>query len=544
MQRKPYVICAICVLLAAASLRLMYPDWDAGLGAHPDERYIVGVAEAIRWPGQLNPYVSAPDYAYGHLLPYVLALARAVIGGLDALLLSRLIAGMLDTVTVAVTMRLGREVFGPPIGLLAAALLSFTVLHVQHAHFYTPDVVLGLTVAVTLFFGVRTSRTGSDRDAALAGVCAGLAIGTKASAALVLPALWVATGGPREDGLAVWRRRRWCCVAALTAYGLTNPYAVANPWTTWRNVSAQSAVLSGAIVVPYTRQYAGTIPYLYPWIQQMRWGMGWGLAVVCSCGSACMVWRAIKQPLPRQEWVLLAWIAPYSAFFGALHAKFPRYWLPVVPIALLYGCWTVACLARRNRWAAMAVTTLVLSEAVFRCASLLTMYTLPHPWIVASSWIAGNVPSGARIAVEEWDHPLPTDAGQYTVYSLPVVGPVDPARWAEVEERLLDAEYVIVASRRGLVAAARATAEEPAAVQYYRGLFDGSSGYRPVACFERLPGVGALKLTDDVLSNLSISTPDVCLQSERERISLNVGWLDESFVVYDHPRVIIFRRVQ
>ena len=103
---------------------------------------------------------------------------------------------------------------------------------------------------------------------------------------------------------------------------------------------------------------------------------------------------------------------------------------------------------------------------------------------------------------------------------------------------------VLSLREREFVAAARATAEEPAAVQYYRGLFDGSSGYRPVACFERLPGVGALKLTDDVLSNLSISTPDVCLQSERERISLNVGWLDESFVVYDHPRVIIFRRVQ
>ena len=55
------------ILLLAAALRFYGLDWDGGLGAHPDERYIVGVAEGLRWPDRVNPLEVAPDFAYGHL---------------------------------------------------------------------------------------------------------------------------------------------------------------------------------------------------------------------------------------------------------------------------------------------------------------------------------------------------------------------------------------------------------------------------------------------------------------------------------------------
>ncbi len=57
----------------------------------------------------------------------------------------------------------------------------------------------------------------------------------------------------------------------------------------------------------------------------------------------------------------------------------------------------------------------------------------------------------------------------------------------------------------------------PMASQYYRMLFSGDLGYRPVAEFTAYPQIGGLTLRDDNA--------------------------DESFTVYDHPRVLVFENV-
>ncbi|MCK4470704.1 MAG: hypothetical protein KAW49_02850, partial [Anaerolineae bacterium] len=67
------ILLAVLILILAAVLRFYGLDWDGGIGAHPDERYIVGVAESLRWPGRLNPFDVAPGYSYGHLPLYLLA---------------------------------------------------------------------------------------------------------------------------------------------------------------------------------------------------------------------------------------------------------------------------------------------------------------------------------------------------------------------------------------------------------------------------------------------------------------------------------------
>ena len=66
-------ITLLAILLLAAPLRLVGIDWDDGIGAHPDERFIVTVAESLTWPDRLDPFEPAPSYAYGHLPVYLLA---------------------------------------------------------------------------------------------------------------------------------------------------------------------------------------------------------------------------------------------------------------------------------------------------------------------------------------------------------------------------------------------------------------------------------------------------------------------------------------
>jgi len=560
IQRPKF--CLALILVLAAGLRFYGLDWDGGIGAHPDERYIVGVAESLRWPDHLNPFDVAPDLAYGHLPLYLLALTAGLAHGVDPLLVGRALAALFDLGTVALTCALGQRVYGARVGLLAAAFVALMVSHVQQAHFYIADVPLTFFTLGTLLFAVRLAGRGRPLDAWLAGAWAGLALGTKFNALLVLPlvaALMVNPASALPGRCRTrWRRGLGCVIAALVTFALTNPYALLAFPTFWRNVAEQAAIARGVLDVPYTRQFHATWPYLYPIVQQLHWGMGWLLGLVAFSGLAWAVWRAVREPPRRAEWVLLVWTVPSFAFIGALHAKFPRYLLPLTPLLALYAARLLSDLAHRLRAVARSSAPLLLRSSapllictsapvllcsLLHCLAFINLYRSPHPWLAASEWFYGHVPQGAVVAVEQWDHPLPlnvTAIYDYDVRELPVFDEDTPAKWTAMEQTLAKADYVVIASRRGYAALARWPERYPLTARYYRRLFDGALGFEPVACFGRWPRLGPLALADDPAAGLGFSLPDFC--QPRAPLVLHLGHLDESFVVYDHPQTIILRR--
>jgi len=521
------------ILLLAATLRFYGLDWDGGLGAHPDERYIVGVAESLRWPDRLNPFDVAPDYAYGHLPLYLLALVGNLARGADWLLVGRALAALFDLGTVALTFALAQRVYGDKIGLLAAAFVALMVLHVQQAHFYTADAPLTFFVLGTLLFAARLAERGQAGDAWLAGAWAGLAWGSKFSAALlILPLAAACAVAPGRRWLC-WRRALEIGAAALATFALANPFALAGFSTFWRNVTWQTAMARGLLDLPYTRQFHGTWPYLYPLAQQLRWGMGWMLGLIACGGLAYAVWQAVREPPRQAEWMLLAWALPYFAFTGALYAKFPRYLLPLTPLLAIYG-------ARLLLRSLAPLRLCVIALALLRCLAFVSLYRSPHPWLAASEWLYEQAEPGAVVAVEQWDHPLPLDATGYDTRELPIFDEDTPGKWAEMAEILAETDYVIIASRRGYATLARWPERYPRAARYYQLLFEGGMGFEPVACFGRYPHLGPLALADDPTTGLDFSLPALC-QPEAPFL-LRLGRLDESFVVYDHPQVVILRR--
>jgi len=511
-------------------------NWDGGLGAHPDERHVVGVAESLRWPDRLNPLDIAPGFAYGHLSPYLLALAAGLVHRADPLLVGRALAALFDLGTVALTFALGRRMYGEGVGLLAAAFVALMVTHVQQAHFYTADAPLAFFVVGTLLFAVCLAEDGRRHQALLAGAWTGLALGTKFSAALLVLPLGAACAAVPGGPTSRWKRGLESGGAALVAFALTNPFALAAFPTFWRNVAEQAALARGVLDVPYTRQFHGTWPYLYPVVQQLRWGMGWPLGLVAFGGLAYGVWRAVREPPQQGEWVVLAWAVPSFAFVGALYAKFPRYLLPLTPLLAIYGARMLVALARRSSLLIYAV----LICSLIHCLAFVNLYRSPHPWLVASAWLTDHVPRGTVVAVEQWDHPLPLDATGYDVRELPVFDEDTPEKWAGMEATLAEADYVVIASRRGYATLARWSERYPITARYYQLLFEGGLGFTPVACFGRYSRLGPLALVDDPIAGLGFSLPELC--RPKALAVLRLGRLDESFVVYDHPRVVIMQR--
>jgi len=531
-----FLLCAL--VLAAAAFRFYGLAWDGLIGAHPDERYVVDAAARLSFPGGLNPFTVAPDYAYGHLPLYLLAAAHGLVSGVDPLLVGRALSALFDVGTVALTFALGRRVYGERVGLLGAAFVAVMAAHVQEAHFYTADTLLAFFSIAALFFAVRFAGEGRAVDACLAGGAAGLALGSKATAGLLAVPLglacWSAPDG-REQG--VWR----CGVATGAAFLLVDPFAVIELPTFLGNLARQGAVLRGALDVPYTRQYHRTLPYVYPVMQQLRWGMGWLMGTGAFAGLAYEAARVVRRSAPGEVWVLLAWVVPFFSFVGGLYAKFPRYLLPILPVLAIYAAHLIDALDRWRRGLLVGLSALVLGALLLRCGALVGMYRAPHPWAAASEWFYEEVEPGATVAVEAWDHPLPVDASDYALVELPVFDEETEEKWVVMEERLAEAEYVVVASRRGYASLGRWPARHGRTLRYYERLFEGELGFEPVACFTRYPRLGPLALADDPTSGLAFSLPDGC--EPASRWARHLGRLDESYVVYDHPRVVVFKEV-
>jgi hypothetical protein len=324
--------------------------------------------------------------------------------------------------------------------------------------------------------------------------------------------------------------------AVLAAFAATNPFTVLHLPRFLRNVAAQAAMARGAVEVPYTLQYRGTVPYLYPIVQQAIWGMGPALAAISFGGLAAAVVRGVRRPPTRAGWVALAWAVPTFAFVAGLYVKFPRYLLPLSPLLAVYGAGWLIDAQRAPSSGRRALGALAFVPAGLISLGLVLSYTRPHPWMAASDWMAAHVPAGSVIAVEDWDHPLPLGSQGLEVRTLPIFAPETEAKWMAMEVALAQADAVVIASRRGY----GALASQPSMAAYYRSLFGGERGFRVVACFGRWPRVGPLTLADDPFRSAGLPLPGGdCLP---ERPVLWLPPLDESFVVYDHPTTIVLLR--
>ena len=552
--------CLALILLAAAGLRLHGLDWDGGHWLHPDERQVYFVVNGLGWPDSLAETLR-PDspfnpgfFAYGSLSFYLLRAAAALLALLwpavrdpDNLhLAGRTLAALLDVGTVYLTYRLVRALPGRDQGrwpaLLAAALLGLAVLPVQQAHFYTADVLLTFLVLLTLNLAADLVREGGWAHRLALGITLGLSLATKLSAAPLVLVAWGALAvrpgedDPSHDGSrtaqALPSTMGTLALAALVFF-LVQPYALVDTRTFVAHTLRESQIARGAIRPPYTLQYAGTLPYLYSMWQTAFWGLGLPLGALGWTGLAAGFVRWLRHG-SRADALLLAWAGAYFVAAGLLYTRYLRYMLPLLPILCVLAArflWHV-----RGKWGwAMrwGVGGLALLSTLGYALSFARLYAEPHPWIVASEWIYRQVPAGSTVAVEAWDTPLPLPLvvdGQsryieaYDVRTLTLYAqPDDFVKWQDLVEDLAASDILVIASRRGYGAIPRRPDRYPVATRYYELLFDGQLGFELVGEFSRGP---------EWLNPRLPPLPDAAPAALHP---------DESFVVYDHPRALVFR---
>lgn len=586
-------------IMGGLALRLYGLNWDQGQGVHPDERYISSVASSIRFPDDLrdmfnsrrstlNPYFGGSrdkhgddrdtlrqsaeprSFAYGHLPLYLMVAASG--GDTDEgrlTIVGRVISALCDTITIVLTFALGRLLWSSAVGLLAASFVALTVIHLQLSHFATFDTALTCLVLATLLFSVRFAKHGQRRDNIMMGICLGLAVGCKFSAFLLVFPLLISLilhwSKPSVNRAPSPKRHVVVMLfAGIVVFGLTNPFSLLQPSAFIAGLADQAAMLRGDPAIPFVIQYENTVPYLYPIVQQLVWGIGLPLGIVALVGTAVTFVLAWRGYLPKEFWIPLAWMAGYFGYIGSLHTKFIRYLLPVMPVIAIFGAFSLFRMLSsdptpstcKSAWSIgkrlrAGLAAFVVVFALLYALAFLNVYRGEHPWLKLSRWIYSRVSTGSTIATEAWDHQLPLTLvsgegarwpGEYGQITLEMYGVEKPANLRLVLRGLADSDYLVVASNRLYGSIGRLPIRFPVARRYYELLFSGRLGFRAFAVpgIERHPRLGKIALVSDPFRGAGLPSPvgwDPAIPSTLPRF---LGHPDESFTVYDHPRPIIF----
>src|SRR6185369_13427126 len=212
-------------------------------------------------------------------------------------------------------------------------------------------------------------------------------------------------------------------------------------------------------------------------------------------------------------------------YHGLTLVKSVRYFYPAYPaLAALTGIAFWSWLARaRFLPLARAVAYAVLAGTFLWAVAFSSIYRRTNTRVAATRWIYAHVPPGSAFGNESWDDglPMPDPAGDVTRYAGPSLALFDPDSPRKVEE-LVDAlsksDWVAVTSGRVYTNVTRVPDVFPMSIAYYRALFDGSLGFDLQGDFTSYPSLGPLRFSDD--------------RSE------------EQFTVYDHPRVLLFKKTR
>lgn len=608
---------------------------------HPDERFMVMVAERIRLPESLGEYLDSEHsrlnprnndfnlYVYG-MLPQLLTRMSAVMLTPDSLLpptintsstdqtqvvnpeltypkltllmpvlnpqglnlteyghlhqVGRAWSTLAELGSIVLVFLIGRRLYGRRAGLLAALLFAASALPIQLAHFFTVDALTSFCTLLTLYWCVRIAQGGGPLSFAALGLSIGAAMAcriTMATLGLIgliavvqrtfLP-LPVADSEQEEaETRDLLPGLIWLMVAGVVSVltfrmlqpdafigqgiGAIPPIFDLRPEPRFlANIREVGTMVDGTLDFPPGVQWANREPFLFPLRNMILWGMGVPFGLAALLGWALAGWQIVRR---RSHVHLVPWLAVtlYFLWQGGQFVMTMRYYNMLYGVLAVFAGWLITTRhlpeggllpqrwphvpqqwqhIGRAYWLGLRRATpwVVVVGTVLWAFAFTRIYTEPHTRIAASRWIYANIPNTAHITGEVWDDPLPLniDGRGNNEYppglQMQVYAEDDPGKYSGTVDQsgmpngLLDqldqADYIILSSNRVYDSIKRIPMRYPALSRYYSALFEGALGFEQVAEFHSYPTLFGIEIPD---------------QSA-----------EEAFSVYDHPRVLIFKK--
>lgn len=414
---------------------------------HPDETPKVNALMAMDAAGSLNPkYFLHPSFLL--YLTYFLGKALTVVlpdWGQDSLfrLAGRLVSATAGTLSIAFLFGIGRRLYGPFVGIVAAALLAIAPLNVTCSRYLKEDSLMTLWLMVVAYLVVRAVQDRTPKLLPWAGLCAGFAAGTKYSGILVagLVALspWLRSRSFKPDP-AFLRAAIIGGFLVIFGFVLVTPFAVLDFPTFAKGIMSEKKHMERGHTFPITAssQY---------WMYHLRLSVVPGLTIlptfIALLGAGLLLWRRRVEDLFILGIILLFYLP--AEWVRAKPAPQPeRYMVPCIPfLAIAAGEFVRVAANSRFRHGMAAVVALMVCLPASRTL-LLAREVRSDTRELMAQWIDAHVPPGSTILIDYPPYDPPISPTKFNVVRFP---PGELMKRLTVESLREDpADYVVLSS--------------------------------------------------------------------------------------------------
>jgi len=376
----------------------------------------------------VDGFIYGSLYSYLGLLLVTLWGAVAEVTDTTIILALRLISILAALVTAYFAFRTAEAIYNEEAGIGAAALALSTPLIFRWTLEIHPDILQLCFLSMALYFAVTLTRKVDWKTASLAGLCAGLAMGTKYGGGFIMPTIALALflGTPGGVGRAirtsdVWLAGMASLVAFSAAYAITNPCAIANIGNLMEDLSFAGRIVSDAegnarswLWSLYTPENAAIISLALPVGIHILIRKQW----TSSIGILCV----------------LFWVFTYVTFL-LVNVRFiaGQYLLPIIPACAIVISSIVAKFREdaRPAWAKWgAIGFLVVAQAWYATSTFVarTIDELENPVIAAGMWLSESYPDDTTIVYDTYAY-IPSKfelSETYFGLSYPVIRTLNP----------------------------------------------------------------------------------------------------------------------
>jgi hypothetical protein len=323
----------------------------------------------------------------------------------------RVVSALLSLLAVPATYLLGRRFLDRAGSLFASALVATSLHDIALAVQEKPHATAASFITIALVAATALRRKPDVRGYLLAGVAAGLAIGSLQTGAAVLFALAAAFLLRRRDepGSAPWT---WSlATAAIVAASVRIFYPFFFHAAPGKVPSSESTTSVGGFAHMLAEGFGSAR------ITKILGALlGLDPLVLAAAGVGALLWaieiaRSKERRLSSSRGdlpVLVAFATPYLVVLLCFRETLVRFCLPLLPLlAIAAGYAFTKASARLPRPAAIALAVVLLAIPVWPAVHFARIRTRPSPLAEAARWVEANVPRDeAVVVVPHYDLPL------------------------------------------------------------------------------------------------------------------------------------------
>lgn len=414
----PRIDHALLLILAVALALRLWGIWNADSTDEYNEvfealRVCSGNLNFERWIKRFYLYILAVEYGVYYVIGWIFNLfqspddfaVRMIRDPWPLFILGRITSALLGTGSVWLTYLVGRRLFSPSAGLIAASFLCLNAVNIELSHYARVDACLCFVVLAAFYWIARIVSDDGRQSLllyAFAGIISGIAFQNKMQAVILLIPFAFAHLSRyhwEEFHHAVFTR-----AVILFSLSYLLGLIIGNPAVLFAPVGFVKGLASwgsDAYTIP-VNETVGTIGYV-AYLEYFLKELGIPQVALALTSLALAVYRHEKRDL-----LLLSFVLPfYGLMGGSKYLVSSSYMIPLMPFLYLLmartlsdGMIRIPGIFARERIAGAVALSLLLIHPAVNAYGLDLSFTGKNTRLLAKEWIEANIPFGNKILMD------------------------------------------------------------------------------------------------------------------------------------------------